>query len=463
VARVLARRASKKDNGGLYPQLMLPEQPVPDMTLIAFGINHNTAALDLREKAAFAPEDMRQALAVAQEQAGLEEVAILSTCNRTEIYAESEPVAEALLNWFAAYHRIPVNELSASHYYYCGGAAARHMMKVAAGLDSLVLGEPQILGQMKSAYSVAAEVGSLGSSLHNVFQRVFSVAKRVRTDTAIGENPVSVAYAAVSLAQQIFSNLKDDTALLIGAGETIELVARHLTEQGIKRLIVANRTLERASELAANFNAEAVLLADIPDLLHRADIVISSTASQLPLLGKGAVEAALKKRKHKPMFMIDIAVPRDIEPQVGDLGDVYLYTVDDLREVIDENLRSRAEAATIAEDIIDEGVQLYESDLRALGALDTIKAFRTSIERVRDQELEKARRALQAGGDPELVLAQLARGLANKIMHTPTARLKRASAEGHHHIINVFNQAFDLVPHAAAADDESDSNASENE
>ncbi len=433
------------------------------MTLIAFGINHNTAALDLREKAAFAPEDMRQALAVAQEQAGLEEVAILSTCNRTEIYAESEPVAETLLNWFAAYHRIPVSELGTSHYYYSGGDAARHMMKVAAGLDSLVLGEPQILGQMKSAYSVAAEVGSLGSSLHNVFQRVFSVAKRVRTETAIGENPVSVAYAAVSLAQQIFSNLKDDTALLIGAGETIELVARHLTEQGIKRLIVANRTLERASELAANFNAEAVLLADIPDLLHRADIVISSTASQLPLLGKGAVEAALKKRKHKPMFMIDIAVPRDIEPQVGDLGDVYLYTVDDLREVIDENLRSRAEAATIAEDIIDEGVQLYESDLRALGALDTIKAFRTSIERVRDQELEKAQRALQSGSDPELVLAQLARGLTNKIMHTPTARLKKASAEGHHHIVSVFNQAFDLVPQITAADDESDPNASENE
>lgn len=426
------------------------------MTLIAFGINHNTAALDLREKAAFAPKDMQRALIAAQEQAGLEEVAILSTCNRTEIYAESEPVAEALLNWFAAYHGIPVSELSASHYYYSGGDAARHMMKVAAGLDSLVLGEPQILGQMKSAYSVAGEVGSLGFTLHNAFHRVFTVAKRVRTDTAIGQNPVSVAYAAVSLAQQIFSNLKDDTALLIGAGETIELVARHLTEQGIKRLIVANRTLERASELATKFGAEAVLLADIPGLLHRADIVISSTASQLPLLGKGAVEAALKRRKHKPMFMIDIAVPRDIESQVGDLGDVYLYTVDDLREVIDENLRSRAEAATIAEEIIEEGVQVYESELRALGALDTVKAFRQNVELLRDQELDKARRTLQAGGNPEDVLTQLARGLSNKFMHTPTARLKKASAEGHHHMISVFNQAFDLAP-PQALDDVSDS------
>ncbi len=436
------------------------------MTLIAFGINHNTAALDLREKAAFAPDEMERALAAAQDQAGLNEVAILSTCNRTEIYADSESAVASLLEWFAGYHNIPVTELDASHYYYRGGDAARHMMKVAAGLDSMVLGEPQILGQMKSAYSVAGKSGSLGSVLHNAFHRVFSIAKRVRSETAIGENPVSVAYASVSLAKQIFSNLKDDTALLIGAGETIELVARHLVDQGIKHLIVANRTLERASELAAHFNAEAVLLADIPDLLHRADIVISSTASQLPLLGKGAVEAALKKRKHKPMFMIDIAVPRDIEPQVGNLSDVYLYTVDDLREVIDENLRSRAEAATIATGIIEEGVLSYESELRVLGALDTVKAFRARVEDLRDQELERAQKALQAGAEPAAVLTQLARSLSNKFMHVPTARLKKASAEGHHHIVSVFNQAFDLTPQSGATNvDEPDAtqNPSENE
>lgn len=422
------------------------------MTLIAFGINHNTAALDLREKVAFAPEQMLQALAAAQQQAGLEEVAILSTCNRTEIYAETDQSAEALLEWFAQYHRVPATDLSPCHYCYRGGDAARHMMRVAAGLDSMVLGEPQILGQMKSAYTVAGEAGSVGTVLHNAFHRVFSVAKRVRSETAIGENPVSVAYAAVSLAQQIFSNLKEDTALLIGAGETIELVARHLAEQGIKKLIVANRTLENAGSLAANFGADAVLLSDIPDLLHKADIVISSTASQLPLLGKGAVESALKKRKHKPMFMVDIAVPRDIEPQVGELDDVYLYTVDDLRQVIDENLRSRTQAAIIAADIVEEGVGVYETDLRTLAALDTVKAFRESTELLRDQELEKARRALQAGVDPDAVLTQLARGLTNKFMHIPTAQLKRASAEGRSDMINLFRRAFGLISRNATGE-----------
>lgn len=432
------------------------------MTLIAFGINHLTATLDIREKAAFAPEEMRQALAAARKQAGLDEVAILSTCNRTEIYGTGEQSVEELVRWLATYHNIAFDELDKCHYCYQDMDAARHMMKVASGLDSMVLGEPQILGQMKSAYSVADEVGSLGSVLHNTFHKVFSVAKRVRSETAIGENPVSVAYAAVSLAQQIFSNLKDDTALLIGAGETIELVARHLVEQGIKHVIVANRTLKRASDLATEFGAEPVLLADIPGLLHRADIVISSTASQLPLLGKGAVEAALKKRRHKPMFMIDIAVPRDIEPQVGDLPDVYLYTVDDLREVIDENLRSRAQAATIAADIIEEGVRAYEAELRALDALDTVKAFRQMTEAQRDQELEKALRALRTGANPEDILGQLARALTNKFMHTPTAQLKKASANGREDIISVFSHAFGLLPETLDASNNS-TNESDNE
>jgi glutamyl-tRNA reductase len=425
----------------------------PDMTLIAFGINHNTANLDLREKAAFAPEQMHHALQAARQEVGVEEVAILSTCNRTEIYANSNQSLEPLLRWFAAYHGLAPTELRSCFYYHSGPDAARHMMKVACGLDSMVLGEPQILGQMKSAYAVADEAGSLGSLLYNAFQRVFSVAKRVRSETAIGENPVSVAYAAVSLAQQIFSNLKEDTALLIGAGETIELVARHLAEHGIKRLIVANRTLGNATELAVKFGAEAVLLSDIPDLLHRADIVVSSTASQLPLLGKGAVEAALKKRRHKPMFMIDIAVPRDIEPQVGDLADVYLYTVDDLRQVIDENMRSRTEAAAIAAEIIEEGVQSYECELRALDALDTIKSFRQNTEALRDEELAKARRALQAGQNPEDVLVQLARGLTNKFMHAPTAHLRRASSEGRQDVIQLFCQAFQVQPRESQPDE----------
>jgi glutamyl-tRNA reductase len=415
------------------------------MTLIAFGINHNTAAVDVREAVAFAPEQMRQALGSVRESGQVREVAILSTCNRTEIYAEAEGEdVTALLVWLAQFHNTDAALLSVSHYSYTGMDAARHMMKVASGLDSLVLGEPQILGQMKSAYAMANDAGSLGSQLHATFHKVFSVAKRVRSETAIGENPVSVAYAAVSLAQQIFSDLKKDTALLIGAGETIELVARHLAQQGLKKMIVANRTLSNAVELASQFNGEAIMLADIPEHLHRADIVISSTASQLPILGKGAVEAALKKRRHKPMFMVDIAVPRDIEAQVAELSDVYLYTVDDLRDVIDENMRSREQAAKIAAEIIEEGVASFADDLRAQDAVATVKVFRQSLEEVRDLELAKAQRLLQSGSDPAEVLAQLARNLTNKIMHKPTQQIKKASIVGDYELITSMHRLFEL-------------------
>lgn len=414
------------------------------MTLLAFGINHTTAPLALRERVAFAPESVEIALQQAKSQAGVQEVTILSTCNRTEIYAFGESDVESLINWLVAHTAISAQELARCYYCYRDEEAVRHMMKVAGGLDSLVLGEPQILGQMKSAYAVARAAGTLGSSLHQAFQQVFNIAKRVRSETAIGENPVSVAYAAVTLAQQIFSNLKQDTALLIGAGETIELVARHLAEQGIRRMIVANRTLDRARRLAEEFSAEAILLADIPEYLHRADIVISSTASQLPILGKGAVESALKKRKHKPVFMLDIAVPRDIEEQVGDLADVYLYTVDDLHAVIDENKKTRLAAADQASIIIDEGVEGYRRQRRELDAVATIKAYRGQMEKLRDIEVQKARRTLMAGGDPAQVLQQLARNLTNKIIHTPTTVLKDASANGHHEVIRIAQQLFDL-------------------
>jgi glutamyl-tRNA reductase len=390
--------------------------------------------------------------------AGLTEVAILSTCNRTEIYAASETDAAAIQQWLVDHTAIDAADLAKSYYCYQDHEAVRHMMKVAGGLDSLVLGEPQILGQMKSAFASAKDAGTLGAELHATFQQVFNIAKRVRTETAIGENPVSVAYAAVSLAQQIFSNLKQDTALLIGAGETIELVARHLVEQGIKHIIVANRTLDRAQRLAGEFNGEAILLADIPEQLHRADLVISSTASQLPLLGKGAVESALKKRKHKPMFMLDIAVPRDIEEQVGELDDVYLYTVDDLHAVIDENKKSRVAAADQAEEIISEGVELFLRHQRVLSAVETVKAYRNKAEQMRDLELQKALRSLQTGANPEQVLQQFARNLTNKLIHSPTTVLKEASASSRHHVIQVAQELFDLTVNPAA---DSDSDASE--
>ncbi len=417
------------------------------MTLIALGINHTTASLDTREKVAFSPGQLEQALCNAQLDELVDEIAILSTCNRTEIYCRGEIDEETLLQWLAREKKANPDELAAAHYAHRDEGAARHMMSVASGLDSLVLGEPQILGQMKSCYAVAKEAGTLGSVLHDTFQRVFTIAKKVRSETAIGENPVSVAYAAVSLAQQIFSDLKQDTALLIGAGETIELVARHLKNQGIKQLIVANRTLENAHHLARELDAEAILLADIPEHLPAADIVISSTASQLPLLGKGAVEAALKKRKHKPMFMVDIAVPRDIETQVGELSDVYLYTVDDLKEVIDENKKSREQAAEIAREIIDAGVRRFAHDRRAQSSVEVIKALRQKTDQLRETELKKSLKALEGGANADEALKQLARNLTNKFLHGPSTALKQASAEGKQEVVQEIRLLFGLDEH----------------
>jgi glutamyl-tRNA reductase len=413
------------------------------MSVFVLGINHRTAPLEVRERVAFVPEQMADALNAARNEAGLHEVAILSTCNRTEIYGSAE-VPVQVLPWLGRYHHVEEQQLQACHYLHEGAATVRHMMKVASGLDSMVLGEPQILGQLKSCYAVARDVDAIDSQLDQLFQQAFATAKRVRTETAIGQNPVSVSYAAVSLSQQIFADLNEVSALLIGAGETIELVARHLKEKGVGSITVANRTLRHAQELAEQFGAEAILLSDIPEQLHRADVVISSTASQLPILGKGAVESALKKRRHRPMFMVDIAVPRDIEPEVAELGDVYLYTVDDLQEVIDENLRSREDAANVALEIVEEGVESWARQVRAQGAVDTIRAVRQSVEQVRDSELEKALRALQAGQNAEDVMKSLARSLTNKLLHTPTTRLKQASEDGHTDHIQWAQDLFGL-------------------
>jgi len=413
------------------------------MAIFALGINHRTASLEIREKVAFAPEQMAEALQHAGELAQVGEVAILSTCNRTEIYvANGEP--ERVLDWLAEYHKLSRLALDGCCYIYQKEDAVRHMMKVASGLDSMILGEPQILGQLKSAYAVARDAGKVSTHLNQLFQQAFSIAKRVRTETAIGQNPVSVAYAAVNLSQQIFSDLRDVHALLIGAGETIELVARHLLEKQVGGITVANRTLSRAQDLAHQFGAQAILLSEIPEFLPRADMVISSTASQLPILGKGAVESALKQRKHKPVFMVDIAVPRDIEPEVATLGDVYLYTVDDLQEVILENMRSRENAANKAEEIIEEGVSAWQSQLQGLDVVDTIRAFRSSVEETRDLETEKALALLHTGQDPETVLKSLARNLTNKLMHTPTTRLKQAGEEGRTEHIHLAHDLFGL-------------------
>jgi glutamyl-tRNA reductase len=415
---------------------MPPEAMTAAMNLIALGINHNSAAVEVRERVAFAPEQVSEALVDACEAAGLDEVVILSTCNRTELYAIAPAgsvladKALELIDWIANYHHLSAGELRQSAYHYEAQQALQHMVQVASGLDSMVLGEPQIFGQLKSAYAVANDSGTVGTELGRLFPRVFSIAKRVRTDTAIGENPVSVAYAAVDLAGHIFTDMSQCNALLVGAGETVELVARHLIEAGVSKIVIANRTLGRARELAQQFGAEAVLLAEIPDQLLDADIVITSTASQLPILGKGAVEQALKARKHRPFLMVDIAVPRDIEPQVGDLRDVYLYSVDDLREIVDQNMRSRRSEASKADVIIEEGVSAYFEERRSLAAVDSVKEYRKMAERTRESELQRAMRALSRGEDPQQVLTQLARAITNKLIHAPTAGLKQASAEG---------------------------------
>lgn len=418
------------------------------MNIIVFGINHNSAPLELRERVAFVPEQMHLALQDAVNRAGVPEVTILSTCNRTEIYGvgDGDPgqMADALGEWLAAYHHLELAEVTACSYHYQGREALNHMMQVAAGLDSMVLGEPQILGQMKSAYSQAVDAGTAQRMMHRVFSQVFSVAKKVRTDTAIGENPVSVAYAAVNVTQHVFAKLSQCTALLIGAGETIELVALHLRDKGVKRIIIANRTLERARVLGEQLGAEAVLLSDIPHYLVDADIVVASTASQLPILGKGAVESALKKRKHRPVVMVDIAVPRDIEPQVADLSDVYLYSVDDLRDIVEHNKRSRQDEAHKADQIILDAVIDWEAQLRSLDAVDTVKEYRARAEQLRDAELQRALRQLSKGESAELVLEQLAKGLTNKLLHSPTTQIKEAGAKGRSDLVNWARELFQL-------------------
>ncbi|MDN3525574.1 glutamyl-tRNA reductase [Halomonas sabkhae] len=400
------------------------------MTLVALGINHRTATLDVRERVAFTPAQLEQALSELRALPQVHEAAVLSTCNRTELYCvTSEGGEQALHEWLGRFHDMPVESLAHCTYHFLEADAARHLMRVAVGLDSMVLGEPQILGQLKEAYQAARDARGLGGELEGLFQQTFAVAKQVRTETGIGRNPVSVAYAAVSLASRIFDDLGKSRALLIGAGETIELVARHLHEAGVRRLTVANRTQERASQLAAPLGGQAISLDEIPDALSSADIVIASTASALPVLGKGMVERALKKRRHRPVFMVDIAVPRDIEPEVGELGDVFLYTVDDLQEVISENRRHRQLEADQAESLIEGGVDRWQHERRLRSGGELIRDVRAHGESLRDAARDQALARLARGEDPEEVVRRLAHQLTNRLLHRPTLALRDAAAD----------------------------------
>lgn len=413
------------------------------MSILTLGLNHQTAPVKIREKVSFVPEQLNDALGQARSIPGVDEVVILSTCNRTEIYTEAKQHSEAeLSDWLAQYHDVRSSDLNPYLYRHHHRDAINHTMRVASGLDSLVLGEPQILGQLKQAFESACSADAVKTILGRLFQHAFTVAKRVRTDTEIGANPISVAYSAVTLAKQIFGNLEDYQALMIGAGETIELAVRHLHRQGIGKIVIANRTRARAEALAAQFDAEAISIGEIGHHLPNSDIVISSTASQLPILGKGATEAALKQRKHKPIFMVDLAVPRDIEAQVGELDDVYLYTVDDLQEVIEENRKSREAAAAQAEEIILLEVDQFDNWLRKHDAADHIRQLRTQASEISELALQKAIAQLARGEPADQVLQQMADNLAKKYMHGATLQMREAIEDNDQSRIKTLLQLF---------------------
>lgn len=421
--------------------------------LFTLGINHRTAPVQVRERLAVNEVQLDEALDSLHSGVKIPEAAILSTCNRTEIYFREKDRTgeERVLDWLGGFHGIRRDELEAYLYRHHDNEAVLHTLRVACGLDSMVLGEPQILGQMKSAYQHAHAAGTLGLSLERLFQHAFATAKDVRTSTAIGASAVSVAFAAVSLARQIFGDLKPLTALVIGAGETIELALRHLAGHGIGHVIVANRTVERAHTLGDRFGGEPIPLTALPEYLHRADIVISSTAAPLPILGKGAVERAIRKRRHRPMFMVDIAVPRDIEPEVAELEDIYLYTVDDLQEVISENMASRQAAAEQAEQIIATRADEFMRWLRARDSVESIRRLRDQAETIQQEALVRAEAQLRAGRPPDDVIRQLAHLLTNKLMHGPCKTLNNAAHEGDAELFRAAHRLF-LLPGSEDAD-----------
>jgi glutamyl-tRNA reductase len=415
------------------------------MALIALGLNHLTAPVALREKVAFPPEATSPALADLTAEPGVREAAILSTCNRTELYCTVDPGAEDVpAAWLHRHHDLTHARVDEFLYRHHDADAVRHLFRVATGLESMVLGEPQILGQVKDAYALARDAHTLRTPLERLFQNTFAVAKRVRSDTRIGASTVSVAFTAVRLAERMFADLREACVLLIGAGETIELAARHLSDAQVRRLIVANRTLANAQALATRFGGYAIALDDLDKHLAEADIVIASTASREPVLRRTQVAAAIAARRRKPMFLVDIAVPRDIEASVAELEDVYLYTIDDLRQVIDDNLRSRREAALEAEAMIELSVEHFMGWWRALDVHNPVIDLRRNAEHQRDETLAKAQALLARGKSPEEALAFLAHTLTNKLLHAPSANLRAAALRGDGELLQAAGRLFDL-------------------
>jgi len=412
------------------------------MTVWALGINHETAPLDVRGRFAVATDQLaptvRQLLDAVD---GISEATLISTCNRTEIYSSGDAeTVQRTLAWLAQTGGLPPESLAQHVYTWHDNEAARHAFRVASGLDSMVLGEAQILGQMKDAVRAAESAGTLGTTLHQLFQRSFAVAKEVRTTTEIGAHSISMTAAATRLAGQLFEDLKDVSILFVGAGEMIELAATHFAAKQPKSMVIANRTAARGEALAEQFGASTMLLADLPDRLGDFDIVVSCTASTLPLIGLGAVERALKKRRHKPMFMVDLAVPRDIEPDVQHLDDVYLYTVDDLAEVVQAGKENRQAAVGQAEAIIETGVHGFMQWLDQRDAVPAIKQVQARAQQWREAELGKARKLLAKNGDPEAALNALAHGLTQKMLHGIVTALSSTSASERAHALDAVQR-----------------------
>ncbi len=420
------------------------------MQLLAVGLNHTTAPVALREQLALAPDQLGQAVVAARswfgrfDARGADEAAILSTCNRTEMYAASRAPdsLDAGAHFLADYHKLSFAELRPHLYMLPHDNAVRHAFRVASGLDSMVLGEPQILGQMKDAVRLADAAGGLGTYLHQMFQRSFAVAKEVRSTTEIGAHSVSMAAAAVRLSQRIFDRIDEQHVLFIGAGEMIELCATHFGAHKPKSITIANRTMERGEQLAERFNGRAIRLAALPDQLAQFDIVISCTASSLPLIGLGMVERAIKARRHKPIFMVDLAVPRDIETEVGRLDDVFLYTVDDLGQVVQTGMESRQAAVAQAEAIIETRLQSFMHWIDDRAMVPVIQDLHEMSESLRLFELERARKMLAKGDNIEMVLEALSKGLTAKFLHGPQQALHRAQGDERARLATLLPQLF---------------------
>ena len=397
------------------------------MPLFTIGFNHRTAPIEVRERIVFPLEAQRPALEGLKHDTGADEVALVSTCNRTEIYLRGSEnrVANLVTDWLVARPGAANVNMAAHLYRFNDAEVARHAFRVACGLDSMVLGEPQILGQVKLAAKVAADAGTLGGPLDRLFQETFKVAKEVRTQTEIGAASVSMAAASLKLAQQLFGDLRDTKLLLIGVGEMIELAATHFAAQSPKSIVVANRTIERGRELAKRFNATAITLQQLPECIHEFDAIITSTASMLPIIGKGMIESALRQRRHKPIFMVDLAVPRDIEAEVGELDDVFLYTLDMLGKIIQQNSEKREAAVAEADRIIDIRTGEFMAWLAGRASVPVIQQLRGKADQYRLAELDRARRMLAKGEDPAHVIEQLSHGLTNKFLHHPLAALNR--------------------------------------